>query len=115
MSFACQARQYAIASPRPHVAGGFRPPFLDFFAGSGLVCHALAPYFKAVWANDICPRKAAVFLANHADAPFVPGSVAEVSGKGLPAAFLSWASFPCQDLSLAGNGKGIRAERSGLV
>ena len=115
MSFACQARQYDIAFPQPYGTGDLRPPFLEFFAGSGLVCHALAPYFKAVWANDICPRKAAVFLANHEDAPFVPGSVAEVSGKGLPAAFLSWASFPCQDLSLAGNGKGIRAERSGLV
>ena len=26
---------------------------------------------------------------------------------------LAWASFPCQDLSLAGNGKGLQAERSG--
>ena len=94
---------------------GARPAFLEFFAGSGLVCHALSPYFKMVWANDICPKKAAVFLANHEDAPFDLGSVAKVSGKRLPPALLSWGSFPCQDLSLAGNGEGIRAKRSGLV
>jgi DNA (cytosine-5)-methyltransferase 1 len=41
--------------------------------------------------------------------------VTEVNGKRLPPALLSWGSFPCQDLSLAGNGEGIRAKRSGLV
>jgi len=88
---------------------------LEFFAGSGLVSHALSSYFKTVWANDICPKKAAVFWANHEATSFDLGSVTEVSGKQLPPALLSWGSFPCQDLSLAGNGEGIRAKRSGLV
>lgn len=92
-----------------------RPQLLDFFAGSGLVSHALSPYFKEAWANDICPKKAAVFKANHGDAPFALGSITCVRGTSLPPAFLSWASFPCQDLSLAGSCKGIRADRSGLV
>lgn len=91
------------------------PPFLEFFAGSGLVGHALKPYFSVAWANDICPKKAAVFVANHIHTPFELCSVTDVSGVHLPASVLSWASFPCQDLSLAGNGKGIRAKRSGLV
>ena len=92
-----------------------RPSFLEFFAGSGLVTHALAPYFRETWANDICPKKAAVFGANHEGAPFTLCSITEINGKFLPPSALSWASFPCQDLSLAGNGKGIRAKRSGLV
>lgn len=92
-----------------------RPPFLEFFAGSGLVSHALAPYFREAWANDICPKKAAVFWANHKGAPFTLCSITEIRGTSLPLSVLSWASFPCQDLSLAGNGKGIHAKRSGLV
>lgn len=94
---------------------GVLPPFLEFFAGSGLVSYALRPYFSTVWANDICPKKAAVFVANHSDAPFQLCSVSDVTGDHLPTSTLSWASFPCQDLSLAGNGEGIRAKRSGLV
>jgi DNA (cytosine-5)-methyltransferase 1 len=116
MSLAYQALQYSFsysvpASPKEEA----RSPFLEFFAGSGLVSHALAPYFSAVWANDICPKKAAVFWANHEGAPFALCSITDVNGKRLPPALLSWASFPCQDLSLAGNGEGIRAKRSGLV
>ena len=92
-----------------------RPPFLDFFAGSGLVSHALKPYFCEVWANDICPKKAAIFAANQPGEPFQLCSIADIDGRELPASVLSWASFPCQDLSLAGAGKGIRGKRSGLV
>ena len=41
--------------------------------------------------------------------------IKNVQGKDLPFAHLSWASFPCQDLSLAGSLGGIYASRSGLV
>jgi len=92
-----------------------KPAFLDFFAGSGLVSHALSGWFELVWANDVCAKKAAVFAANHPGKPFVLGSVADVRGGDVPPAAVSWASFPCQDLSLAGAAKGIRASRSGLV
>ena len=92
-----------------------KPRFLDFFAGSGLVSRALERWFELAWANDVCPKKALVFRANHPDGRLVQGSVAEVRGADVPGAELSWASFPCQDLSLAGPAKGIRASRSGLV
>jgi len=116
MSVAYQALQYSISySPPLQRKEDARPAFLEFFAGSGLVSHALSPYFKMVWANDICPKKAAVFWANHEGTSFNLGSVTDVNGKRLPPALLSWSSFPCQDLSLAGNGEGIRAKRSGLV
>jgi DNA (cytosine-5)-methyltransferase 1 len=92
-----------------------KPKFLEFFAGSGLVAHALQPFFKATWANDICEKKAAIYKANHGKNHFHPGSIENVNGSELPNARLSWASFPCQDLSLAGLTAGINGERSGLV
>lgn len=90
-------------------------PALDFFAGSGLAAEALRPFFSVVWANDICERKAATYRANHPADRFHLGDLAKVRGADLPAASLSWASFPCQDLSLAGNLGGIGSSRSGMV
>jgi DNA (cytosine-5)-methyltransferase 1 len=88
---------------------------LEFFAGSGLVRMGLAPEFETLWANDICAKKQAVYLANHAHNRFHLGDIKDVRGRDLPAADLAWASFPCQDLSLAGNLGGINAgTRSGL-
>jgi DNA (cytosine-5)-methyltransferase 1 len=88
---------------------------LEFFAGSGLVAHGLNGLFDIAWANDICLKKAAVYTANHKGANFRLGDIAQVNGGVLPHAHLSWASFPCQDLSLAGMVNGIKAKRSGLV
>lgn len=92
-----------------------KPPFLDFFAGSGLVSEGLKTCFTPVWANDICKKKAAVFCANHPKEIFRLGPIQTIKGAELPEACLSWGSFPCQDLSLAGNMGGISGERSGLV
>lgn len=89
--------------------------FLEFFAGSGLVAEGLRGCFQPAWANDICAKKAAVYTANHGAEHFYLGSISEVSGTDLPDAPLAWASFPCQDLSLAGLTGGIHAARSGLV
>ena len=88
---------------------------LDFFAGSGLARLGLEPEFRTIWANDICPKKSAVYDANTRASSIVIDSIANVRGADLPAAELAWASFPCKDLSLAGNLTGIDAgTRSGL-
>ena len=89
--------------------------YLEFFAGSGLVAQGLKTLFKPIWANDIDSKKAAVYTANHSKKHFHLGSISEVKGVDLPGATLAWASFPCQDLSLAGMAGGIHAKRSGLV
>ncbi|WP_432775626.1 DNA (cytosine-5-)-methyltransferase [Brevibacillus gelatini] len=89
--------------------------FLEFFAGSGLVAHALQDYFYTKWANDICPKKASVYVSNHGFGQLHLADICSVRGDLLPVAHLSWASFPCQDLSLAGLTGGIHAQRSGLV
>jgi len=91
------------------------PTYVEFFAGSGLVTEGMSGVFRAVWANDISPKKAAVYEVNHGADHFHLGSIVDVRGADLPAAELAWGSFPCQDLSLAGLSGGIYAERSGLV
>lgn len=87
----------------------------EFFAGSGLVAYGLKGMFTPVWANDISEQKAAVYRANFGYEHFVLNDIKKVKGYDLPYANLSWASFPCQDLSLAGSLGGIHASRSGLV
>lgn len=87
----------------------------EFFAGSGLVSYGLKGMFESVWANDISEQKAAVYQANIGNDRFELGDIKDVNGVNLPYAHLSWASFPCQDLSVAGSLGGIHASRSGLV
>ena len=92
-----------------------KPAVLDFFAGSGLAAEALRSFFTIVWANDICEKKARTYRANHPARVLHVGNISAVRGADLPRAELSWASFPCQDLSLAGELKGIDSARSGMV
>ena len=59
------------------------------------------------FANDFCAMKAATYRANWGDVIQL-GDVNDVRAADLPGrADLAWASFPCQDLSLAGNVRGI--------
>jgi DNA (cytosine-5)-methyltransferase 1 len=92
-----------------------KPRCLDFFAGAGLATEALKEHFRVVWANDIDPRKAVAYTKNHPGARFALDSIENIDGAAVPPAEMAWASFPCQDLSLAGRMRGIAARRSGLV
>ena len=56
-----------------------------------------------------------VYEANFGYDHFELNDIKNIRGYDLPYAHLSWASFPCQDLSLAGSLGGIHASRSGLV
>lgn len=87
----------------------------EFFAGSGLVGYGLKGMFAPIWANDISERKAVVYTANFGDEHFLLDDIKNINGSEIPYANMSWASFPCQDLSLAGSLGGIHASRSGLV
>jgi DNA (cytosine-5)-methyltransferase 1 len=88
--------------------------FYDFFAGAGLATLGLSPDWLCVWANDIDPRKGDVYRENFNADHFFLGDVARFRGGDLPnSTQLSWASFPCQDLSLAGWRRGLSADRSG--
>lgn len=90
-----------------------RPTFLEFFAGAGLVREGLKPAWNCVWANDIDASKERIYTANFGKREFELGDVATVKAASLPSADMAWASFPCQDLSLAGWQRGMSAKRSG--
>lgn len=94
------------------------PSFYEFFAGGGMARTGLGRAWKCEFANDISPMKAAAYLRNfkESDNIFAQCDVNELDADSLPgAADLIWASFPCQDLSLAGSGRGLNGSRSGLI
>lgn len=88
---------------------------VDFFAGSGLVSAGLSRHFSTIWANDIDEAKAIVYNNNIKENRIVLEDICKIKGDSVPRADLYWASFPCQDLSLAGNYSGLSGDRSSLV
>jgi DNA (cytosine-5)-methyltransferase 1 len=92
-----------------------RIPWYEFFAGGGMARLGLGPGWKCTFANELSPKKAAAYRACFGSAPELKvADVAILSAADLPGrAALVWASFPCQDLSLAGNGAGLNGSRSG--
>ena len=79
-----------------------------------MVRAGLGPEWSCLFANDIDPKKVASYVANWGEEPLRAGDVAELTTADIPGiADLAWASFPCQDLSLAGNGAGLGGRQSG--
>jgi DNA (cytosine-5)-methyltransferase 1 len=91
------------------------PTFFEFFAGGGMARAALEPHWRCLFANDFDLRKAETYRRNWGPAELLTKDVRTVGLADLPEARpdLVWASFPCQDLSLAGAGAGLRGDRSG--
>ena len=70
--------------------------------------------WRCLYANDICKKKADSYRRNWGIDSIHETDVREVTTRDLPgSADLAWASFPCQDLSLAGKGTGLQGDRSG--
>jgi DNA (cytosine-5)-methyltransferase 1 len=92
-----------------------RPPsWYEFFCGGGMARAGLGPGWECLFANDVDLKKAASYAANWGNDRLRVGDVADLVACDLPGdADLAWASFPCQDLSLAGNGAGLNGQRSG--
>jgi len=94
-----------------------RPGFLEFFAGIGLVHIGLdSSGWRCIYANDISEKKKEMYQHEMPDAFYyhcedIWKTDAIVERIKEPA-LLATASFPCIDLSLAGNMKGIRGEHS---
>lgn len=92
-----------------------RPRAAEFFAGIGLVRVALERSgIDVVWANDIEPCKQRVYEENFGRGDLTLADICTVRGADLPDVDLATASFPCTDLSLAGNRRGIRAGESSM-
>lgn len=89
--------------------------FFEFFAGGGMVRAGLGEQnWRCRFANDFDHKKSSVYRANWGDGELKTADIKTLSFKDLEAEVdLAWASFPCQDLSLAGGGAGLKGDRSG--
>ncbi len=85
----------------------------EFFAGIGLMRLGLeGAEIETSWANDIEPGKRDLYVANFGDDEFVLGDIRDIRGASVSAVDIATASFPCTDLSLAGNRKGLGVKAS---
>ncbi len=88
--------------------------FYEFFAGGGMVRVGLGPNWKCLFANDFDAKKAESYISNWGGNELVVEDVRNIAPDDLKGDVdLIWGSFPCQDLSLAGGGAGLRGDRSG--
>ncbi len=92
------------------------PRVAEFFAGVGLVRMALEQEgCHIVFANDIDCAKRHIYAANFDASCFHLCDVREISGGSVPDVDLATASFPCTDLSLAGNRAGLDGAESSIL
>lgn len=93
--------------------------FYEFFAGAGMARAGFGNNWYCLYANDFDKKKANTYTKNWTSGDLFSGKITckdikDIEASELPDyADLAWASFPCQDLSLAGAGAGLEGERSG--
>lgn len=87
----------------------------EFFAGIGLIRMALERCgWSVVFANDIDPKKRDIYVENFGSSDFLLRDIREVSGEDVPRSSIATASFPCIDVSLAGNRDGLAGKHSSM-
>lgn len=89
--------------------------FAEFFAGIGLMRMGLeSSGWTAAFANDIDPDKEEMYRAHfkETDGRFVLRDVHKLDPRLVPDVTLATASFPCNDLSLAGARAGLAGKQS---
>jgi DNA (cytosine-5)-methyltransferase 1 len=87
----------------------------EFFAGIGLMRMGLDKEgWTTVWANDLDEKKWEMYRDNFNEGAceFVLDDVHKIEGKDIPDIDLATASFPCNDLSLAGARHGLAGTHS---
>lgn len=88
--------------------------FFEFFAGAGMARAGLGNQWNCLFANDFDRKKAISYQANWGRDELITDDIRNIAPEemsGIPD--LVWGSFPCQDLSLAGGGAGLKGDRSG--
>lgn len=88
----------------------------EFFAGIGLMRMGLEEAgWHVVWANDIDEDKMTMYRGHYSDdqVHFHLGDVHALDHSAIPTVALATASFPCNDLSLAGARRGLAGQQSG--
>jgi len=93
----------------------FEKTFAEFFAGIGLMRMGLElSGWAHAFANDIDPDKEEMYRDHFRDTNgcFAPGDVHKLDWRSVPDVTLATASFPCNDLSLAGSRTGLAGKQS---
>lgn len=88
----------------------------EYFAGIGLVRLGLERAgWNVIFANDIAAEKYEMYSSYFQDAPehYRLGDIFELDVTSIPETVLATSSFPCIDLSLAGNQNGLAGKHSG--
>lgn len=92
-----------------------RKTVAEFFAGIGLMRLGLENAgWEVVFANDIDPAKEEMYTTHFQDVErhFVRGDIHKLHPEEIPPVSLATASFPCNDLSLAGGRSGLAGKNS---
>jgi DNA (cytosine-5)-methyltransferase 1 len=88
--------------------------YFEFFAGGGMARAGLGQRWECHFSNDIDRKKSDTYEANWGTGVHKNADIQVLGSGDLPGKpRLVWASFPCQDLSLAGAGAGLNGGRSG--
>lgn len=88
---------------------------IELFAGIGLVRLALERCgWNVVFANDNDEKKAEIYRENFGGEHLSTADVRSLTADDLPDAAILTASFPCNDLSIAGAWKGLDGDHSGM-
>lgn len=87
----------------------------EYFAGIGLVRMGLKPCgWQVLFANDISPKKYEMYKSffPEANLHYIIDDIFSIEPRQVPSTTLATCSFPCIDLSLAGNMNGISGKHS---
>lgn len=93
---------------------------LDLFSGIGGLSLALNEWVKPVAYCEIDPYCQGVLLSRISDGTLPNAPIWDdiktlsYDGRNWPGIDIIYGGFPCQDISIAGHGKGLAGERSGL-
>lgn len=93
---------------------------LDLFSGIGGITVALLPWVRPIAYCEIDDYARRVLISRMADgtlpvAPIWDDVRTLQGGRDLLPVDIIYGGFPCQDISIAGHGRGLAGERSGLV
>ena len=102
------ARRYRLSLAPKHLTA------VEFFAGIGLVRLALERQgWEVVFSNDIDPDKAEIYRKNWPkNDHLVVRDIHTLKPEEIPSCTLATASFPCNDLSIAGRWEGLNGTQS---
>ena len=86
----------------------------EYFAGIGLMRLGLEEAgWSTVFANDIDEKKREMYEHHFGSSPAVmPDDIHLLDVENVPSTVLATASFPCNDLSLAGARRGLAGKHS---